>query len=200
MRVGAPGVPRSSPDVLALRLWSVIVGGSFTSRLTQNLREKHAWAYGASGLFSFGIGPGPFVAAADVKTANTADALRETLAELKRAVDEPLTDAEIEKGKALLAFALVEGLQHADGVAATMGQLFLYDLPDDELATIVPRLSKLTAADVRAAARRAIQPDAMSIVLAGDRRQIEAQLAQANLGLPAAQYRDAVGNIAVGTK
>jgi predicted Zn-dependent peptidase len=198
MRVGEPAVPRKSPDALALRLWSAVVGGSFTSRLNQNLREAHAWTYGARAGFSFGVGPGPFVAAADVKTANTADALKETLAELHKALEAPLSDAEIEKGKALLAFGLVEGLQHADGVAGIVGQLFLYDLPNDELATFVPRLSKLTAADVQAAAKRAVAEQGLTIVFAGDQREIEAQLAQSGLSLPAPQMRDAVGELVAG--
>ena len=193
MRVGAPGVPRSSADVLALRLWNSILGGSFTSRLNQNLREKHSYTYGAGSGFAFGVGPGPFVAQADVKTADTADALREMLAELSRALDEPVSAEELQKARSLLAFNLVSALEHADGAATAFGQLFSNGLPPDEFTTFVPRLQKLTAADLQAAARRALDPARLTIVLAGDKAAIEKQLAASKLGLPPPQLRDVSG-------
>ena len=193
MRIGAPGLPRSSPDVLALRIWNSVVGGSFTSRLSANLRELHGYTYGAGSRFSFGIGPGPFVTLADVKTEVTAEALKEALTELQRAVAEPITQAELDKAKALLAFDVAQLLEHADGAAAAFGQLFLYGLPEDEFQTYVPRLQKLTAAEVLAAASRALDPAKMTIVLSGDAKKILAQLRASGLGLPAAELRDVVG-------
>ena len=47
IRIGLVGVPRSTPDYVALDVWNTILGGSFTSRLNNNLREKHGYAYGA---------------------------------------------------------------------------------------------------------------------------------------------------------
>ncbi len=193
LRIGQPAASRSSPDVMALRVWNSVLGGSFTSRLSQNLRELHGYTYGASSRFSFGIGPGPFVAGADVKTEVTADALKEALAELARAVDQPITGAELAKAKALLAFDIAQLLEHADGAASAVGQLFLYDLPPDEFATFVARLEKLTPADVLAAARRSLDPAKMTIVLAGDGKKIAAQLTAA--GLPAPEQRDVTGRL-----
>jgi len=195
VRVGQPAVPRSSPDVLALRVWNSVLGGSFTSRLSANLREKHGYTYGAGSGFTFGVGPGPFVAGSDVKTEVTADALKELLGEVERAVAAPITDAELQKGKSLLTYGLVEGLEHADGAAAIMGQLFLYGLPENELATFPERLAKLTTAEVQAAAGRALDPAMMTIVLAGDAKLIEGQLATSGLNLPAPQRRDVRGDV-----
>jgi len=196
VRIGQPAVPRSSPEVLPLRLLNNILGGSFTSRLNQNLREKNGYAYGAGSGFAFGVGPGPFIARANVKTQVTAEALREALIELRRAVDEPISQAELEKGKALLAYDLVEALQSAAASAAAFGNLFLYDLPLDEFRTFVPRLGRLTAADVQAAARRVLDPAKMTIVLSGDAKVVEEQLGKSQLGLPAPQRRDAQGEVA----
>ena len=51
IRIGWIGVPRSTPDYFPLRVLNTILGGSFTSRLNQNLREEHGYAYGASSTF-----------------------------------------------------------------------------------------------------------------------------------------------------
>jgi predicted Zn-dependent peptidase len=193
MRLGEPSLPRSSPDVLALRLWNSAIGGSFTSRLSTNLRERHGYTYGAGSRFVFGVGPGPFIMTADVKTEVTADALKEALSELQRGVDAPITQAELDKAKALLAFDVAQLLEHAGGAASAFGQLFLYGLPDDEFQTYVPRLQKLTLEDVQAAVRRVVDPARMTIVLAGDAKKVEEQLRASSLGLPPPERRDVVG-------
>jgi len=193
MRVGQAAVPRSSPDVLALRLLNSVLGGSFTSRLNQNLREQHGYTYGAGSNFAFGRGPGPFAAASSVKTNVTGLALAETLKELARATAEPLSEGELQKGKALLAYQLVETLQHADGTAAALAEIFIDDLPNDEYATFVPRLRALTAPAVQEAARRTLHPEQMTVVLAGDRAQVLPQLQEAGVVLPAPEERNALG-------
>lgn len=191
LRVGQPSVPLSSPDSLALRVMNSVLGGSFTSRLNQNLREKNGYSYGAGSSFAFGRGPGPFTASTSVKTEVTGLALGELLKELALVVDAPLSTEEVEKGKALLAYQLVEQLQRADFTAGLVGELLLADVPLDELRTRLPRLKALGAAQVQAAARRSLDPKSMTITVAGDAKVL-AQFEK--LGLPPPQRRDATGN------
>jgi len=204
LMVGQPAVPRSSPDFLALTLLNSVLGGSFTSRLNQNLREQHGYTYGASSRFAFGADRGPFVAVAQVERDVTGPALKEMLGEISRAVSEPLSAEELSKGRALLAYDLVQMLEHADAAAGGISVLYVYDLPLDEYRTFVGRLKALTAQDVQAAARRALQPEKMTVAVAGDRKAVEPQLKkEAPLKLPAPQLRDAGGKLvadAPGTK
>jgi zinc protease len=195
LQVGLPSVPRSSRDVLALRLLNSILGGSFTSRLNQNLREQHGYTYGVGSSFAFGRGPGPFVAGTSVKTEVTGAALKELLGEIRRALDEPLSPPEIQKGKALLAFDLVATLEHADAAAGGAASIFLYGLPLDEFRTFVPRLDALDAAQVQAAARKAVDPSALTIVIAGDAAKVLPQLEAAGLKLGPPQLRDPDGKL-----
>jgi zinc protease len=192
--VGQPAVPRSSPDVLALELANAIVGGSFTSRLNQNLREQHGYSYGAFSGFVFGKGPGPFAARTSVQTDVTGKAVVEVFNELNRLVAEPLSSAELDKGKALLAFQLVEGLQSVAATARAVADIFLFDLPLDEYRTYVSRLQALTPAVVQEAVRRTLHPEQMTLVIAGDAQAVLPQLqAEATLKLPPPQRRDAEG-------
>jgi zinc protease len=193
VRVGLPAAPRSSPDVLALRLLNSVLGGSFTSRLNQNLREKNGYTYGAGSNFAFGRGPGPFAALSSIKTAVTGKALAEILKEVNLAVTEPLSDGDLAKGKALLAYQLVETLQHADGTAAAVAEMFIDDLPLDEFATFVPRLRAITPADVLSAAQRTIKPGELTVAMAGDETVVLPQLAAAGVTLPAPEQYDALG-------
>ncbi|MBS2021279.1 MAG: insulinase family protein [Deltaproteobacteria bacterium] len=188
--VGQPSVPSSSPDQVALRAMNVVLGGSFTSRLNQNLREKNGYSYGAFSNFAFGKGPGAFQAASSVKTQVTGAALGEMLKEIAHAVNDPLSNDELDKGKAMLAYGLVEQLERADQTALAFAGLFTAEVPMDTLRKIVPQLKTLTVAEVNAAAKRSLAPDAMTIVIAGDpgvMGQLDA------LKLPAPQKRDATG-------
>jgi len=194
--VGQPGVPRTSPDVLALELANAVVGGSFTSRLNQNLREQHGYSYGAGSMFAFGRGPGPFRARTSVQTDVTGKAVVEVFGELERLVAEPLSAEELEKGKALLAFGLVEALQSVDATAGAVADLFVYDLPLDEYRTFVTRLGALSSTSVQEAVRRVLDPAKMTLAIAGDAQAVVPQLqAETTLALPAPQMRNAEGQL-----
>ena len=58
IRIGWVGVPRSTPDYFALQVLNTVLGGSFTSRLNQNLREEHGYSYGASSRFDMRLSAG----------------------------------------------------------------------------------------------------------------------------------------------
>jgi zinc protease len=190
--VGQPTVPRSSPDYLPLELMNAVLGGSFTSRLNQNLREQHGYSYGAASALQWGVSLTPFIARASVKTDVTGAALKETLDELQRAPE--LEPAELEKGRALLAFGLVEHFSSATALAGLAAEIWLYGLPPDELRTYVPRLRAVTTQSVQAAAQRDLAPAKMTIVIAGDTEKVQPQLAPLSLGPP--QMRDAMGDLA----
>src|SRR5262249_57332178 len=64
IRIGSIGVPRSTPDYFALTVMNTLLGGSFTSRLNMNLREKHGYTYGPSSTFDMRVGAGPCFASA----------------------------------------------------------------------------------------------------------------------------------------
>jgi zinc protease len=192
IEVGQPGVPFSSPDTIALRVMNSVLGGSFTSRLNVNLREKNGYSYGAASNFAFGREAGPFVAMSNVKTQVTGLALKEMLSELNKIVDEPLTEAEVAKGKSLLAYNLVESLQRSELTAALIGELVITGMPVDYLKQVVPRLQALTAAEVQAAAKRALDPKTMTITVVGD-PGVVGQFEAAGLQLPAPEKRAPTG-------
>ena len=89
IRMGNVGVARSTPDYFPLRVLNTLLGGSFTSRLNQNLRETHGYTYGARSAFDMRRLPGPFVATASVVTAKTDSSLIEFFKELRRIRTEP---------------------------------------------------------------------------------------------------------------
>ena len=181
VRIGWIGVPRSTPDYFALRVLNTILGGSFTSRLNQNLREEHGYAYGAGSTFDMRASAGPFYASAGVQTDKTSDALKEFFNELE-AIRKPIPPDEVEKAKNFLALLLPRNFETTEGVAGSLSQLFIYNLPGDYYATYTQRIRAVTPADLQRVADRYIQPDKFAIVVVGDRKAIEPGITALNLG------------------
>ena len=94
IRIGWVGVPRSTPDYYALDVLNTMLGGSFTSRLNQNLREEHGYAYGASSGFDMRLSAGPFMASAGVQSDKTTESLQEFFKELT-AIRQPVPADEL---------------------------------------------------------------------------------------------------------
>ncbi len=181
IRLGWVGVPRSTPDYFALRVLNTLLGGSFTSRLNQNLREEHGYSYGASSSFDMRSSAGPFYAAAGVQSDKTAEALSEFFKELD-AIRKPIAPDELEKVKNYVAMQLPRNFETTQSLAASLAQLFVFNLPADYYETFTARVRAVTAGDVQRAAERYIQPGKFAVVVVGDLKTIEPRIRALNLG------------------
>jgi zinc protease len=181
IRIGWVGVPRSTPDYFALRVLNTVLGGAFTSRLNQNLREAHGYTYGASSAFDMRGSAGPFYAAAAVQTDKTAAALTEFFKELE-AIRKPIPSDELEKAKNYVALQLPRNFETTQSLAGSLAQMFVFNLPPDYYGTFTERIRAVTVADVQRAAERYIQPDKFAVVIVGDLKVIEPGIKALNLG------------------
>ena len=179
--IGHLGVPRSTPDYATLEVLNTVLGGSFTSRLNQNLREDKGYTYGAGSDFDFGIGTGAFSASAAVQTDATAPALAEFVNELE-AIREPIPADELERARNFLAMRYPAGFQSVAAVAGRIGELVQYDLPDDTFDRYVASVLGVTPDAALEAARARIRPDDLAFVVVGDRARIEDSIRALGLG------------------
>ena len=190
-RIGEVGVSRATPDYFPLEVLNTILGGSFTSRLNQNLRETHGYTYGASSQFVMRRAAGPFVAAASIVTAKTDSALIEFMRELRRVRDDSVPRDELTKAKAYITLGLPGEFETTRGAARQFADLLLYGLPLDYYGKYIPQIDAVTAADVQRVARQYLDPDHFAIVIVGDRSKIETGLQALNEG--PIVYRDMWG-------
>jgi zinc protease len=174
LRVGRVGPARNTPDYHALEVMNTLLGGSFTSRLNDNLREKHGYAYGAGSSFGYRSIGGTFVAAADVQTQSTAEALTEMLDELRR-ISTPAAAAEVERARQYLALGYAEEFETNAQVGVKVAEQVVYGLPDDFYATFVPKALAISPPEVSRAGK-AVDPASAVVVVVGDRKAIEPRL------------------------
>jgi predicted Zn-dependent peptidase len=182
IRIGHVGVARNSPDYYALRVMNTILGGSFTSRLNQNLRETHGYTYGANSGYAMRRLAGPFTAAASVVTAKTDSSLIEFLRELRRIRDEAVSAEDLAKAKAYITLGMPGDFETTRGTAGQFLELLQNDLPLTTYSTSMARVNAVTVADVQRVARRYIDPEHFAIVVVGDRSQIEPGIRALNEG------------------
>lgn len=181
IRIGWIGVPRSTSDYFPLLVLNTVLGGAFTSRLNQNLREEHGYAYGASSAFDMRLSAGPFAAAAGVQTDKTAEALREFFNELT-AIASPIDADELAKAKNYIALGFPSEFESSGDLSRRLEELVVYQLPDDYFERYIANVQAVTADDVRKAAATYIQPSRFASVVVGDRKTIEAGIRALNLG------------------
>jgi zinc protease len=181
IRIGWVGVPRSTADYAGLEVLNTILGGSFTSRLNQNLREDHGYSYGASSAFDMRLSAGPFLATAGVQTDKTGEAVKEFFNELNR-IGTLVPGDELNKAKNYVALGFPGEFETTGDLARKLEELVVYNLPEETFAKFVGTVTSVTAADLQKLAARYIQPDKMAVVVVGDRKVIEGPIRQLNLG------------------
>jgi zinc protease len=187
------GVPRSTPDLLALQLMNYTLGASFGSRINMNLREVHGYTYGANSRFALYRAGGPFTAGGLVKTDVTAEAAKEMMMELNRIGKEPPTEAELKMARDSSIQSIPAQFETTEATAGAMTSLFLYDRPLDYYATLPDGYRKVTPAEVETAAKTEVHPGNLLIVAVGDKGKIDAGLKDANLA--PLEYADPSGNL-----
>jgi zinc protease len=188
------GVPRSTPDYPSILIMNDVLGGLFSSRLNMNLRETHGYTYGALSRFAFDRFGGPVFAGAQVRTDVTAPAAKELFYELDRITTNPPTAAELKLAQDSQMRSLPGQFETAKGTSLRMGQLFVFNLPDNYYAGLPQRFAQVTPQQVTQAAVDHIHPKQMIVVAVGDRAKIEPGLKDLDLG--PIEYRDPMGNTA----
>jgi zinc protease len=168
LRVGHAGVPRRHPDYFPIIVMNAILGGLFSSRINLNLREAHAYTYGAFSSFDWRRGAGPFTVSTAVRSDVTDAAVREILLEIDRLREFGVNDAELTLATSYLDGVFPIRFESTTAIANALASLTAYGLPDDYFDTYRSRIQAITAEDVLQAARTHLHPDQLQIVAVGD--------------------------------
>ncbi len=191
VRIGLVGIDRKDKRYWSFEVLSSALGGGFTSRLVQTLREGLGITYGASSSMDYRAVPGPFV----IQTAIVTPETGKGLAEINKILDDLSTNnmpaEELEKSKQNLIRALPAQFGTNGSTAASFADLVLHGLPDNWYATYAANIRKIKAADVKAAAKAIIPSKNMVISIVGDLSKIKADIDKVGFG--DAQMHDLYG-------
>jgi len=182
IRVGHVGLPRRHPDYFPALIVNALLGGLFSSRINLNLREVHAYTYGAHSSFDWRKAAGPFVVSTAVKSDVTADAAREILLEISRIRADAVSEDELTLATSYLDGVFPIRYETTDSIARALAALTIYELPNDYFDSYRANIRRVTAMDVLHAADKYLHPDQLQLVVVGDPTVISAPLAALDAG------------------
>ena len=183
LRVGHVGPRRLTPDYFPLVLCNAILGGLFSSRLNLNLREEHAYTYGAHSGFDWRRWAGPFSMDAAVQSDVSAKAVREILNEFEKIRTEPVTVSELSLAQSYLDGVFPIRFESTRAIASALASQSIFGLPADYYDTYRASIRAVTAEQILNASQVHLHPDRLQVVAVGDPDSISSDLSALDIGL-----------------
>ncbi|MDB4913524.1 MAG: Peptidase inactive domain protein [Gemmatimonadetes bacterium] len=175
--VGTQGLRRTNPDYLPLLVANRVLGGVM-GRLFRHLREEKGYTYGIGSAISATPFAGTWIANTSVRTEVTAPALSDLLAEIALLRDSLVPARELEDSKRAVSAQFALSLESPSQALTYYLDGMLYGLPASYWDSYPARIAQVSAAQVRAAARKYWDPARLQIVAVGDTTQIRETLAK----------------------
>ena len=175
--IGLPVATAESADAIPLQVTNALLGGSFNSRITSNIREQKGYTYSPFSAVSDRYHDSYWAESADVTTKFTGASLKEIVGEVNRLASEPPSAAELKGIQNYLSGLFV--LRNSSR-AALIGQLRTVDslgLGDDYLKSYVAKVNAVTPAVVQKMTGQYLKPSSMTVVVIGDKSKITGELA-----------------------
>ncbi|MGA2741839.1 MAG: pitrilysin family protein [Bryobacteraceae bacterium] len=177
--IGLPVAAPSSPDYITLDVMDSLLGGSFASRITTNIREDKGYTYSPHSKIGTRRHFAYWMQSADVSTDVTGPALHEIFYEIDRLRRDPPSAEELEGIQNYLAGLFI--LRNTISPDAIIAQLHFVDsqgLDRSYLSTYTQKVMEVTPADVQKMAETYLVPARMTTVVVGDKAKIADQIAE----------------------
>jgi predicted Zn-dependent peptidase len=173
LNIGMPVSDPSSDDYIPLVLTNSLLGGSFTSRITLNIREDKGYTYSPYSRITSRYKSAFWMQFAEVETSVTGPSLKEIMYEIHRLTEEPVSSGELKGIKNYLGGRFVMANSTNAGIISQLAFLDLHGLDISWLNNYISNIQKVTAEDVQGIMRKYFSPDKFTIVIAGDRQKVE---------------------------
>ena len=176
LRLAWPAPVAGTTADIPFEVMDAFLGGSFTSRITTNIREDKGYTYSPYSFVNDNPGEASWNFNADVTTAVTGASLTEIFKEIRRLQTEAVPDAEATGIRTWMSGTYI--LQNASqaGLIGSLAERDLLGLPADWVTAYVPRVMAVSNAQIQQAAREQLPLDKMTLIVVGDLAKVEPQL------------------------
>jgi zinc protease len=169
--VGHLGIERSNPDYYALQVLDTILGGGagFTARIPQRLRDELGLAYTtfASITASAGVDPGRFVSYIGTSPENMKPAIEGLVNEIRRIINEPVTDQELQDARDYLTGSFVFSFESSSQIARFLVHAEIYGLGFDYIDKYPEYIRAITTSEISRVARKYLDSENYTMVVVG---------------------------------
>lgn len=179
IRMGHLGLSKDDPDIYAVRLLDYILGGSFTSRLTMEIRTNQGLAYSVGSHFDIGRRfTGSFVAETETKAESTVKAINLMKGIITDLTKEPVSDDELNSAREYMINSFMFGFTSPASIVTQRARLDYYSYPDGYLEQYRDNIAKVTKTDILNAARKYLHPDSLKLVVIGEASKFDQPLSK----------------------
>jgi predicted Zn-dependent peptidase len=180
VRIGLPAPDPSNKDYIPMQVTNALLGGTFMSRITTNIREQKGYTYSPYSLLSSEYHQAFWVENADITTDKTGPAITEIIAEINKLRRNPPPAKEVEAIQAAMSGTFVLRNSSPDGIINQLAFVDLQGLGDDWLKQWVQRVNAVKPGDIQRISETYLNPDKMTLVVVGDLAKIKDQIAPFN--------------------
>ena len=168
IRIADPGVPRASPQYLALTAANQVLGGPAENRLFSALRLRRGLVYGASSDLVCYRTEGAWEIKTSTRTSATAQAVRVILNQMKNLRNNPINSQELVNAQEYLVGHMALEFETSQQLADRFLNLMIYHLPPNTWNTAGERTRSLSVTSVTQATSQYLDPTQATIVLVGN--------------------------------
>ena len=173
---GLPVVGPSNEDFIALDVTNSLLGGSFASRITSNIREDKGYTYSPRSVLDANYKSGVWYESADVTTEHTGASLQEIQKEIEKLQKEPPTQQEIDGILNYESGIFVLQNSTPEGIIGQLVFLNTHDLDESFLTEKVDNMLAVTPEKVQEMTEKYITAEKMTLIVVGDKAKIESQI------------------------
>lgn len=174
--LGLPTLTPKHKDVVALQVTNSLLGGSFGSRITTNIREDKGYTYSPFSTIQNRKTASIWYEQADVTSEHTGESLQEIAKEINRLQKEAPSKEELEGIQKFMAGTFVLQNSNPGGIINQLNFLDLYELDDSYLTDRVKNIYAVTPEKVSQITNDYLKYDSMTMVLVGDKKLIDQQM------------------------
>lgn len=182
IHVGYPvKLPKNSADIIPATVMNNILGGNFSSRLNQNLREDHGYTYGARSVLASDELIGQFDASLEARNSVTDSAITEIIKEMKKLRKEPVSDEELDAIKKYMIGSFSRSLENPQTIANFALNIERYNLPKDFYKNYLKNVESVTVDDIQKMAKKYVKPNKAYILVVGNGDEVADNLKKFSL-------------------
>ncbi|PJA49756.1 hypothetical protein CO169_01185 [Candidatus Shapirobacteria bacterium CG_4_9_14_3_um_filter_39_13] len=165
--LGFRGYPNSHPDHYVLSVLAIILGGSMSSRMFIQVRERRGLAYYIQTSKDFYLDTGYLVTQAGVDVNKIDEAIKVILNEYWQIVEKKVDLKELNKAKEFLKGRLILALEHSDAVAEKYALQALLEKKIKDPQEIIETVDKITSEDIQRVAKDIFAPEKLNLAIIG---------------------------------
>ncbi|TPN88737.1 M16 family metallopeptidase [Aquimarina algicola] len=175
---GLPVIDPSHPDFIALQVTNSLLGGSFGSRITSNIREDKGYTYSPRSSVISNYKSGVWIESADVTTKHTGASIKEIKNEIVKLQNELPTEEELQGIKNYESGIFVLRNSTPGGIINQLSFIDRHNLDESYLKDRVKNIQNITPEKVKETTKKYIDPNKMTLVIVGDKKKVQQQVTE----------------------